>query len=32
MLFNKKHGFTKSGRVADFFGMELFEYVKILRT
>jgi N-acetylglutamate synthase-like GNAT family acetyltransferase len=31
-LFYEKHGFTRSGRVADFFGMELFEYVKILRT
>jgi GNAT superfamily N-acetyltransferase len=30
MLFYEKHGFSKSGRVADFFGMELSEYVKML--
>jgi len=31
MLFYEKHGFNKSGKVADFFGMDLLEYVKILR-
>jgi GNAT superfamily N-acetyltransferase len=28
--FYKAHGFRASGRVSDFFGMELFEYVKAL--
>jgi predicted N-acetyltransferase YhbS len=28
--FYEKHGFRRSGRVADFFGMELIEYVKRL--
>jgi GNAT superfamily N-acetyltransferase len=31
VLFYEKHGFSKSGRVTDFYGMELFEYVKMLR-
>jgi N-acetylglutamate synthase-like GNAT family acetyltransferase len=29
--FYEKHGFGRSGRTADFFGMELVEYVKDLR-
>lgn len=28
--FYEKHGFTASGRVSDFFGMPLYEYVKSL--
>lgn len=28
--FYEKHGFAASGRVADFFGMPLFEYTKFL--
>jgi ribosomal protein S18 acetylase RimI-like enzyme len=28
--FYQQHGFLASGRVADFFGMELFEYRKLL--
>ncbi len=28
--FYERHGFAASGRVADFFGMELFEYTKQL--
>jgi hypothetical protein len=28
--FYKKHGYRRSGKVTDFFGMELFEYVKEL--
>src|SRR5262245_37764865 len=30
MRFYEAHGFCASGRVGDFFGMELFEYVKAL--
>jgi GNAT superfamily N-acetyltransferase len=29
--FYQKHGFVASGRVSDFFGMPLYEYVKQLR-
>jgi N-acetylglutamate synthase-like GNAT family acetyltransferase len=29
--FYKKHGFQPSGKVSDFFGMSLFEYVKTLK-
>lgn len=32
MRFYEKHGFRRSGRVSDFFGMEMVEYVKTLRT
>lgn len=28
--FYQRHGFVASGRVSDFFGMELFEYKKLL--
>lgn len=28
--FYKRHGFAPSGRVSDFFGMRLYEYVKLL--
>ena len=28
--FYSKHGFSSSGRVTDFFGMRLYEYVKLL--
>jgi len=28
--FYTKHGFSPSGRVTDFFGMRLYEYVKLL--
>lgn len=28
--FYQRHGFVSSGRVSDFFGMELFEYTKVL--
>jgi GNAT superfamily N-acetyltransferase len=31
MLFYEKRGFRKSGSVTDFFGMELVEYVMMLR-
>jgi GNAT superfamily N-acetyltransferase len=31
MKFYEKNGYRRSGRVTDFFGMPLFEYVKILR-
>jgi len=30
MRFYEKYGYRRSGKVADFFGMPLFEYVKIL--
>ena len=30
MKFYEKHGYIRSGRVADFFGMQLIEYVKQL--
>lgn len=30
MRFYEKHGFRRSGRVGDFFGMPLIEYVKVL--
>jgi predicted N-acetyltransferase YhbS len=30
MGFYRKHGFRPSGRVSDFFGMPLFEYIKML--
>ena len=30
MRFYEKHGYRRSGKVMDFFGMPLFEYVKIL--
>jgi len=30
MRFYEKHGFARSGRVADFYGMRLIEYVKEL--
>jgi GNAT superfamily N-acetyltransferase len=29
--FYEKHGYRASGRVADFFGMQLYEYVKLIR-
>lgn len=29
--FYEKHGYRRSGRVSDFFGMRLHEYVKYLR-
>ncbi len=32
MRFYEKHGFRKSGRIGDFFGMELVEFVKALHT
>ena len=32
MRFYEKHGFRRSGRISDFFGMELLEYVKALDT
>jgi ribosomal protein S18 acetylase RimI-like enzyme len=28
--FYRKHGFSASGRVSDFFGMRLHEYIKLL--
>ncbi len=28
--FYKRHGFSPSGRVSDFFGMRLYEYIKLL--
>jgi ribosomal protein S18 acetylase RimI-like enzyme len=28
--FYKRHGFSASGRVSDFFGMRLYEYIKLL--
>jgi predicted N-acetyltransferase YhbS len=31
MRFYERHGFRRSGRISDFFGMELIEYVKVLR-
>ncbi len=31
MRFYEKHGYRQSGRVSDFFGMELFEYGKRFR-
>jgi len=31
MRFYEKQGFRRSGRITDFFGMELIEYVKALR-
>jgi ribosomal protein S18 acetylase RimI-like enzyme len=31
MKFYEKHGYRRSGRVTDFFGMTLFEYIKILQ-
>jgi GNAT superfamily N-acetyltransferase len=30
MHFYERHGFTRSGRVSDFFGMSLHEWVKLL--
>jgi GNAT superfamily N-acetyltransferase len=30
MRFYEKQGFRRSGRITDFFGMELIEYVKAL--
>ena len=30
MRFYEKHGYRKSGRVSDFFGMPLYEYMKTL--
>jgi GNAT superfamily N-acetyltransferase len=30
MRFYEKHGFRRSGRIGDFFGMELVEFVKTL--
>jgi ribosomal protein S18 acetylase RimI-like enzyme len=30
MRFYEKHGFRRSGKVGDFFGMPLIEYVKVL--
>jgi ribosomal protein S18 acetylase RimI-like enzyme len=30
MRFYEKHGFRRSGRISDFFGMELIEFVKTL--
>jgi ribosomal protein S18 acetylase RimI-like enzyme len=29
--FYERHGYHRSGRVADFFGMPLFEYIKVFR-
>lgn len=29
MCFYKRHGYRRSGRITDFFGMPLFEYVKV---
>jgi len=29
--FYEKHGFRSSGKVSDFFGMPLYEYIKELR-
>lgn len=31
MRFYERHGFRRSGKVTDFFGMPLHEYVKVLR-
>jgi ribosomal protein S18 acetylase RimI-like enzyme len=31
MRFYEKHGYHRSGRITDFFGMALYEYVKELR-
>ena len=31
MKFYEKHGYARSGRVSEFFGMDLIEYVKPLR-
>jgi hypothetical protein len=31
MRLYEKNGFCRSGRVSDFFGMKLFEYVNVLR-
>jgi len=30
MRFYEKHGYRRSSKVSDFFGMPLFEYVKTL--
>jgi len=30
MRFYEKHGYSRSGRVSDFFGMPLLEYVKLI--
>jgi len=30
LRFYEKHGYRRSGKVSDFFGMPLFEYVKLL--
>jgi ribosomal protein S18 acetylase RimI-like enzyme len=32
MCFYEKHGYTRTGRVTDFFGMPLFEYSKELKS
>jgi GNAT superfamily N-acetyltransferase len=32
MRFYEKHGYRRSGKVSDFFGMPLFEYAKPLQT
>ncbi len=32
MRFYEKNGYRRSGKVTDFFGMELFEYVKTVQT
>jgi hypothetical protein len=31
MQLYEKNGFCRSGKVSDFFGMNLFEYVKVLK-
>jgi hypothetical protein len=31
MRFYEKHGYRRSGKVTDFFGMDLYEFVKELR-
>ena len=31
MCFYEKNGYRRSGRITDFFGMPLFEYIKMLQ-
>jgi hypothetical protein len=31
MRFYERHGYRRSGRISDFFGMPLIEYVKVLK-
>jgi len=31
MRFYERHGYRRSGKIGDFFGMALIEYVKVLK-